>query len=328
MNKENIIKMMNNGIKHFSYSFIKSLTNIIVTNPNRSTIYLLVITEHSLLLQILIYYLIDDYNVKIINNLDNINHNDIIIPVCVKAQALLYKDKIYSTLDNKKSFYNLLGNYSNCLKHIHLIPSYDKNYKGDNIFKNFLLKPVNDWGSKNILFKEGFIYDIISKYAKTHQIQDIIKLKAIYEANFVCKDGVIINNIMCITNESILTQNYLDSIDNTKNIPKYILITKNIPKYILKLCKTVIASLNYNGFIEFEFIKDVNGKFYIMECNPRISGTIYNPLYFKELVEPYFYIKSTFANYLVKSYEYKYEKKVKYNSYLNLQKYLKFKLKI
>ena len=76
--------------------------------------------------------------------------------------------------------------------------------------------------------------------------------------------------------------------------------TIKITKGIIKLCKTIIKDAKYNGFIEFEFIKDIHGVIYIMECNPRLTGIIHNPQYFKKLIEPYYNIKSRFCDSLIK----------------------------
>ena len=50
---------------------------------------------------------------------------------------------------------------------------------------------------------------------------------------------------------------------------------------------------NYSGFIELEFLIDKHNKIYLIECNPRISGTIrcmlnkYDIPYVYNLVNPY-----------------------------------------
>jgi len=297
---------------------LKSIINKRSVKQNCPTIYLLVIDKVQVFYLRMILYLIDDYNVRIINNLETITKNDIVIPTCVKAQTLLYNDKIYDTLDDKILFYNLLAdNYRSCLKHVHLIPTYDENYKGENIFKTFIIKPANESGSRNIIRKEGFINDIISSYAKTHQIQDIINIKTKYAVNFVCKDGVILNKICCTTNGVMKPTHYVFGAFGT--------YTMNIPIYILEFCKTILASLNYNGLMDIVFIEDEKGKVYIMECNPRMSGLVESPLYFKNLIEPYFNVKSTAVNSMVKSCEY--DKKVKiYDLAFFLYKYLNVKL--
>lgn len=41
------------------------------------------------------------------------------------------------------------------------------------------------------------------------------------------------------------------------------------------------------GIINFEFLIDVDNNIYIMECNPRLSGCIYNKYFYENIIIPY-----------------------------------------
>lgn len=180
------------------------------------------------------------------------------------------------------------------MKHIHFIPTYDENYKGENIHSKFLIKPNNGAASKNQIIKSGHIYEFISKYAEKYQIQEIIDIRVIYEIDFICKDGDIVGSIFHKTyQKERKTSDYFWGVNSIQ--------TTNLPKGIIELCKNIIKDVKYNGFINFDFIKDVHGTVYIMECNPRLSGILYNPQYFKKLIEPYYNIKSKFCDHLIKT---------------------------
>lgn len=47
-----------------------------------------------------------------------------------------------------------------------------------------------------------------------------------------------------------------------------------VEPYLVDLCKKVADSLNIYGCVNVEFIKNENGIYYIMECNPRFSGGV------------------------------------------------------
>ena len=271
-----------------------------IFNNNKKTIYILIsggkVTHWFLFIRLLMY-LIDEYNLKIIYNLDNITKSDIVIPIAIESQTLLYKNQIYNIIDNKKLFYkHIQDNFPDGSDGIYLIPTYENNYEGINFFSKFIIKPFTGVASKNILFQEGFIYDIISKYSNDNQIQDIIKISYTLDVNFGCKDGEIIGKCCLKHNKpQIQTLDYILGFEG-----KYIDMDK-IPKIIFDFCKKIIKNNNYNGFIHFEFIQDNTGKIYIMECNPRISGGIEHPLYFKHLIEPYINVKSKAIDFFINS---------------------------
>lgn len=232
-------------------------------------------------------YLKDNYN---FTTLENVKSTDVIIPIDVKSQTLLYKNTIYDMLDDKKVFYEYLKRCD--LKNIRLINSYDSDYKGEDIYSEFIIKPSNEYGSKGQMRKKGYIREIIAEYANNNQIQDIINIRTLYEVNFSCKKGDIVGKLCCVTHDK-----HRKSSDYKKGVRGY--YTLDIPYNILTLCENIINRLNYTGLIEFEFIEDENGTIYIMECNPRMSGHIDNPLYFKLIIEPYFHIKSSFVDKII-----------------------------
>ena len=288
-------------LAHYLKQFPSEILKYCKKDNTSATIYFFIINEHFTIISRMLLYFIDDYNIVIINNLDNIKNGDIVIPLDEKSQSVFYKSNIYSIFDNKKLFYKYIKtNYMkrcNNYSQIYCINSYDSNYNGKNIFSNFIIKPISGCGSENILYEEGLIYDIIDKFSDNNQIQDVIQIKKTYEVNFVCSNGNVLNKLCCLTeDQSFSTTRYIfGSYGNYIN---------KIPNNILNFCKKIIFDSYYNGFIEFEFIEDKNGKVYIMECNARMSGHIDNPLYFKLLVEPYFNVTSSFVNYIVDEYKY------------------------
>ena len=110
--------------------------------------------------------------------------------------------------------------------------------------------------------------------------------------------------------------------DYIKGVEGYI---TTIPTNIFHFCKELIETTNYNGFIQFEFIKDDNDIIYIMECNPRMSSSVSIPLYFKLLVESHYYVKSTYIDKTFQLNEY--DKPINVFNLIDFnKKYLQYKL--
>lgn len=284
----------------------------------KKKIYLL-ITEVRLYMYNLLFYL-DEYNIIIILGLENIKKEDIVIPCSVEAQSMLYKNNIYNLLDNKSTFYKYLyDNYKNKMEGVCFIPTYDIHYNGKNIRSKFFIKPIDGEGSENQIIEMGYIYEIISKYAKTHQIQDVIDIILLYEINFICNEGNIIGSIIHKTTSSTRkTMDYFFGINSIQTV--------KLPTGIIELCKTIIKDIKYNGFIGFDFIKDIDGVIYIMECNPRITNSLSNPQYFKKLIEPYYNLKSGFCDSLTKQISYNGDTKINlFNTPNRFYKYFKYK---
>jgi hypothetical protein len=51
--------------------------------------------------------------------------------------------------------------------------------------------------------------------------------------------------------------------------------------------KKIFKTLKYNGIVEIKFIIDHHDIIYIMECNPRISGSLMIPHYFDWVIMSY-----------------------------------------
>jgi hypothetical protein len=227
-----------------------------------------------------------DIVVNIISNL-NLNNvsisNNIIIPQGIIHQYEVfhdfYTDNIYSIIDNKMYFYYYLEQNRHLLKGISLIPTYNKTYTGENIHDEFIIKHANGFSSAYNQKKTGYIKDLIKDYGSSHQIQPIIPIKHIYGVNCSCLYGKIIG-LFVYESEEISEESFVNGIPS-KNY--------NYIKYdsIKIFVKKIIQQLNYNGFIELEFIIDKNDKIYIMECNPRISGALYIYFYFDWVILPY-----------------------------------------
>ena len=77
--------------------------------------------------------------------------------------------------------------------------------------------------------------------------------------------------------------------------------------YNINFCRKIIELTKYSGYIEFEFLQN-NKKIYIMECNPRIDGSIRSPLYFKEIINKNMNLKLLYTNRLLKLEKNKYNK--------------------
>ena len=228
----------------------------------------------------------DKKDIKIVFNLNfKISKNDKIIPIGIKEQYNLYKnlytENIYEMLDDKKKFYGYLNSNNYLLKNIKLIPSYDEFYKGKNNNKKYIIKHKNGKGSSQNKIIEGHIYDIIEKYNKDYQIQDIITIKYVYGVNTVCESGTI-NGISTYSIKGELNKDMYVTGFNEK-ITNYIKYDK-----INYFVTNIIKILNYTGFIELEFLIDNNKNIYIMECNPRISGDVnFSSNYYNNLIYPY-----------------------------------------
>ena len=221
---------------------------------------------------------------------------DLIIPMTIACQKKLnqYKefkhkfltvnDKIYDTLDDKINFYkfiikhNLLRDYN-----IKLIPTYDTNYRGSDIYGKFIVKHRNGTGStKNKIVKDR-IKKIIRAYSYNYQIQDLLDVDHINCISCFCKDGSILSCLNFVVPHFISKKLYGTN---------HRLVLKQPDEKQFDLISNIIKITNYSGFIEFEFLIDKYNQTYLIECNPRISGTIRcmsdNSIpYMSKLVNPY-----------------------------------------
>ena len=193
---------------------------------------------------------------------------------------------IYNILNDKTQFYNYLK-YSNndLLNEVTLIPTYDEYYSGENKYGNFFIKNNLGYSSSFNYKKTGFVKDLINEFGKTNQIQEIIPIKHIYGVNCSCLYGKIVG-LFVYECDDLTKQSYIDGcLDKNYNYIKYDIVKTFI--------KSLIERLNFNGFLELEFIIDTNNKIYIMECNPRISGAVYGHFFFDWVILPYIFVLMT-----------------------------------
>jgi len=141
--------------------------------------------------------------------------------------------------------------------------------------KKMIAKPIFGRGSKNLFYinnKKDFLF---LKKKKSFIVQNLIKGK---EYNSDC----IFNNkgelIFSLTRERLIHRGV--------SIVGKVVREESVRKKIILISKL----LNFYGPINMQFIKDGSGKIWLIEINPRLSGSIefsikagFNPLfYFKE----------------------------------------------
>ena len=233
-------------------------------------------------------HLIENNKVKIIFDLNNINlEKDIIICISVESQQELFLKKnnstVYKMLDDKVEFYRFLtlNKYLLDNDNIKLIPIYTKNYQGENIHKEFMIKHKNGLGSIGNNIEKDHIYSIIDKYdSDDYQIQDVIQTKHIYGINCSCINGEIVGTFTFLKESSNTLFPYVFGEDRKcSNFIKY----KNIEHFV----RSIVKKMGYNGFVEFEFLLDIQDEFYLMECNPRVTHGICNKIHYENIVVPY-----------------------------------------
>lgn len=225
------------------------------------------------------------YDIMLVKDISKLNtRNSCFIGTNVEFQYNIFKNinnfDCYNLFDDKSGFYNYLKNNIELWPNLYLIPSYDNTYNGPNINKSFMVKKNNGYSSAFNEIITGDVKDIISKYSTLYQIQDIMDVKHIYGVSVSCLYGKILGAYSYRTFEAITEATQQNGFDAVRN--NYIAYPE-VKEFIKKLVKKV----SFNGFIEVEFIIDKNDKLYIMECNPRISGSLRVPAYFDWLVDPY-----------------------------------------
>lgn len=182
-------------------------------------------------------------------------------------------------LNDKIMFYHFLTNNSFLLKNVKLIPTYTEQVKIDTKNK-FIIKPKNALGSEGIIIIEDHLNTILNKYNPAdYQIQDLIIPEFEYYVNCCCDNGYIINTLSAKTKKLNMNGN------NERNVSNYVDIIP-INNFIINIVK----KLNYTGFIGFDFLID-GDNYYIMECNPRITGMIFSEIYYDEIIIPYLIYK-------------------------------------
>ena len=220
------------------------------------------------------------YIVRIVKDISKLHINrDIIIPDYTNTQYEVFKhlyknnENIYAMLDDKIQFYEYIKRNLTLVWGLHLIQSYDENYIGEDIFKHYIIKNKDSHHGEGNKIIEDHIYTILKNYdSKKFQIQDFLYTKYIDAVNLCCLEGKIIGayNYRTYFPQHIVKEtNYIDH------------------PYVRNFLKAAIKNLNYNGFIEFEFLIDHTDTIYMMECNPRVSGCANSYYYFKSITFPY-----------------------------------------
>lgn len=219
----------------------------------------------------------------------NMNHLDvtknIIISTNEEFQYYIFKNfitsNIYHMLNDKKQFYDYLKQNLILLQDgLQLIPTYDEKYCGPNIYKEFLLKDKNGYSAAFNQKATGRVYDLIKTHAYKHQIQDVMDVKHILGVSMACMFGKILGVYSYKTNEAITNE----LLNNGFNAVRGNFV-EDAP--VRKFLKAFIEKINYFGIIEVEFLIDKKNTIHVMECNPRISGSLYIPHYFDWVIIPY-----------------------------------------
>lgn len=226
------------------------------------------------------------YEVKHVNNISNLDiTNNIIISTNEENQYPIFKNfvksNIYFMLNDKIQFYNYIKqNYDLLSDGIQFIPTYDHTYKGPNIYKEFLFKDKNGYSAAFNNKIKGNVYDLIKTYASKYQIQDIMNVKHILGVSLSCMFGKILGVYSYKTNEAITNKTLVNGFDAVRgNFVEDAVVRKFIKRFVERI--------NYFGIIELEFLIDQNNTIYVMECNPRISGSLNIVRYFDWVIIPY-----------------------------------------
>ena len=223
------------------------------------------------------------HHYEVVKSVAHLNiDNDIILATNVACQYPIFKRyysyNVYSMLDNKLSFYDFLHKHIDWFleSNIFLIPSYTKSYSGPNITKNFMLKAFNGFSGKFNQVKHGSVYDLIKQYSNTHQIQEVMNVKHIYGVSICCKFGKILSSYNYLTEGPITTTSF-----HAKRGCEI--------KFagVKRFLKKMVDYLQLHGIIEVEFLIDHSNKIHVMECNPRISGSVRVPMYINSIIDTY-----------------------------------------
>lgn len=225
------------------------------------------------------------YEVEVVNNINHLNPATCCIIGCsVDLQYNIFKYlnniNYYHMFDNKMSFYTFLTTNRELWNGLHLIPTYDRSYSGENMNKSFLIKSNNGYAAMFNQIITGNLKDLIQKYADNSQIQEILTVKHILGISLACRFGKILG---------VYSYNSVGAITAENCRHGFTAIRYNYIKYpaVRYFLKKLIKFTSFNGFLEVEFLIDNNDKIHIMECNPRISGSIRVPQYFELVINEY-----------------------------------------
>lgn len=233
------------------------------------------------------------YEVKIIKDPTNINiDQNALIATNVDYQYSIFKNKcpfgnLYNLWNDKIAFYKYLKQNADLLDGLQLIPHYDATYKGPSITKEFYIKDKDGWSSKFNFKLYGNVYTLIASHGNKYQIQDVMNVKHIYGVSVSSLHGKIIGAYTYLTNEGLTPEMNANGFSAIRS--NYIKIEK-VKNFVIN----IIKKASYNGIIEFEFLIDQNDIIYVMESNPRISGSLRVQYYFDWVIVPY--IKAMHSN--------------------------------
>lgn len=223
------------------------------------------------------------YSVKVIRNINNIDlESNIVIPMDSCTNYLVFGNndtRKYKMLDDKIDFYDYLQWNEDLLGEIRLVPTYNNLYKGPNIKRKFIVKDRQGHGSIYNKIIVDYVYSIIHQNSE-HQIQDFIEAELLIAVDGFCKQGKM-EYIFYSTQQCIKSFNDYKSLGFPMTYTNTI-SDKNIGDFLYNL----LERLNYTGFFQFEFIQK-GQYFYILECNPRISGHVLTKNYFDTIILPY-----------------------------------------
>lgn len=238
---------------------------------------------------------------------DKIYENDIVIPFDIEAQKTCFKFKFKKCLVNNPDIYELLDNKSKSFlfcKQLNIpqIPTFvNNNYSpkslhnfiNHNKSSNYIVKHQNGLGSLNIytLDKEELIdrYNQTPNKLKEYIIQPYLDIDIIITIDCLCYKGKILEYIIEIKRPFYKKDNLIKfNINNSR-----IIHNKNtkLHRTLKREANKVINKLNYNGFIELEFIIN-NNKLLLMEINPRICFLLISfeddkSIYIERLIKGY-----------------------------------------
>ena len=157
------------------------------------------------------------------------------------------------------------------------------NLPSENYSKNMIAKPIYGRGSRNIFYvKTKKEYDFFKKN-KNYVVQKLISGKEYTTDCLFNSNGVLIFNL---TRERMIHRGV--------SIIGKIVNDQKVKKEVIKISK----SMNFNGPINIQFIKSKNGKIWLIEINPRLSGSIEFSM--KAGFNPFLYYKKNKKNFKIK----------------------------
>lgn len=211
-----------------------------------------------------------------LNTIINENNIELIIPTCEetfylsmlmdKINCPVFTDKIdtLQLLHDKLNFIhfvNQLGytvpatistsDYKSTISQLKALP-----------FNEYVLKPIYSRFSDNVSFStKPELMDSSFKLNSNWIIQQRIRGTQ-YCSYSVAKKGQVVAHTVYKTTF-------------TAGLGASISFKHEEVPFILQFTKDVVSELNYTGQIAFDFIKDSNGNFYPLECNPRATSGLH-----------------------------------------------------